>query len=308
MKKQILTCVFLLAVVGYGYAQDSGSQSSGGGDFAPSAGDISASFFFGRSPYQTSGFNLPSAPYNNTSWQVSGQNPYINSIGTDNSLTNMAGAEARYFVTNRIAAKLSGGAIFRNSPSVVNVPGFADPDGNNAAWVPAIVAVQADNRVDAFINLGGEYHFTTKYSRLFPYVGLTIPFYYGRQSAYDPTIVDVLPPFGTQGGAPSFYYWDGTQWIINNPSPTSPAGGTSTPYLADVGNRHSEQYGFGLQAAAGFDYYISEGLYFGFEIKPISWIYSGTNNIPGPGLQGWSAETSTWAFFAQPFVKLGIRF
>jgi hypothetical protein len=281
MKKQLLTCVMLLAAIGFGYAQDSGSQSGGDGNFAPSAGDISASFLFGRGNYQTSGLNVPSSPYyfgSSYIWKVGGTSPYLNTIeANSNDVANIVGAEARYFITNNIAAKLSGGAIIRNTPSVGNLPGYIDPNVNSAAWVPYYSAVPADNQVDANINIGGEYQFTTKYSRLFPWVGVNVPFYYGRRSLYDATIDDTLDP--------------------------------SDPlYIVDIGVRHAELWGFGLQAAAGFDYYIAEGLYFGFEIKPISYVYSGSAIYPGPGLDSQQAKTTTWSFFAQPFVKFGIRF
>lgn len=277
MKKQLLTFALLLTAIGFGYAQDSGAQSSGGGgDFAPAAGDISASFLFGRGNYQTSGLNVPSSP--NYSWTVYGYAPYLNTVeANSNDVANIVGAEARYFITSNIAAKLSGGAIIRNTPSVGNIPGYIDSDANSAAWIPYYAAVEQNNQVDANLNIGGEYQFSTKYSRLFPWVGLNVPFYYGRRSQYNPSINDNLDP--------------------------------SDPlYIVDIGVRHSELWGFGVQAAAGFDYYIAEGLYFGFEIKPISYVYSGLKQLPAPGLPTLESKTTTVSFFAQPFVKFGIRF
>jgi hypothetical protein len=280
MKKQILTCVMLLATIGFGYAQDSGTQSGGGGNFAPSAGDISVSILFGRYNFLQSGLSVPSAPYNNTSWTVSGSVPYLNTIDVTNDVTNMIGAEARYFVTSQIAATLSGGAIIRNSPEFVNIPGYIDQNAPNSAWIPAYSAVIGTNSVDANLNIGAEYLFTTKVPRLFPYVGVNIPFYYGRRSNFDPTIVD------------------------SDPNSSSP----QNPYLADIGWRHSEIWGFGVQAVGGVDYYLGEGFYLGLEIKPISWVYAGVGNYPAPGLDAWKAETSTVSVFVQPFLKLGFKF
>lgn len=280
MKKQILTCVMLLAAIGFGYAQDSSTQSgSGGGNFAPAAGDISASILFGRYNFLQSGLSIPSSPYNG--WQVGGSVPYLNTIDvTGNDATNMIGAEARYFITSNIAAKVSGGAIIRNSPEFVNIPGYTDSNTPNSAWIPNYNAVIGTNYVDMNINIGGEYQFTTKVARLFPYVGLNIPIYHGRRSVYDPTIIDP------------------------NPSSSSP----SDPSFVDIGWRHSSIWGFGVQAVGGVDYYLAEGFYLGFEIKPISWVYAGVANYPAPGLDAWKAETTTWAFFAQPFFKLGFKF
>jgi hypothetical protein len=273
--KRFLTCALLLAAIGFGYAQDSSSQSGGEG-FAPSAGDFTGAILFGRANYQTSGFYIPNSPGTNTSWTIYGSRPVLNTVGTTNDVSNMIGGEARYFVTNRIAAKLSGGAIISNTPSFTNTVGVIDPDAPNSAWIPNYAAVEGRNEVDANINIGGEYQFSVQSPRLLPYVGINFPFYYGRRSAYDPTVI-----YSDSDPEPVFY---------------------------DIGWRHSEMWGMGIQAVGGVDYYIAEGMYLGFEIKPISWVYSGVANYPAPGLESWRAETNTWGFFVQPFLKFGFRF
>lgn len=297
-----------MLVTGTLYAQDSGSQSdAGSASFAPSAGDFTGAILFGRGNYLTSGLSVPNSPYyygnynGGYGWTVSGQAPYANMVDANsNSVSNIVGVEGRYFVTNRIAAKLSGGAIFRNTPSFDNVPGYipfvdvqtgTDSYGNpiytrqptpNAAWLPAYEAVKAEDQADINVNIGGEYHFTTKYSRLFPYVGLTIPIYYGRRSMYDPTI-----NFGD----------------LDNPTdPLTPN------YIVDVGVRRAEIFGTGVQAVAGFDYYLAEGLYFGVETKPVSYLYMYSGKNPAPGFESLDAKSTTWTFLTQTFLKIGIRF
>jgi hypothetical protein len=286
MKKIQILAVALLAAFG-AYAQDAPTSSTGGGsssgDFAPSAGDISGALLFGRGNFFNGGLEVPGVSATWTEDPVTGASPYANTVDpNENSVTNIVGAEARYFLASNIALKISGGAIIRNTPARPNVPGFIDDGTDAGAWIPAYAAVEADNRVDINVNLGGEYHFTTQYNRLYPYVGATIPYYYARRSMYDPTIEE-----GTEG-----------------------SGGDEpgTPTVIDVGVRSVEIIGFGLQAVGGVDYYLMDGLYFGFETKPISYVYAYSNKIPAPGLETLSADTHTWSFFSQTFVKVGFRF
>lgn len=259
--------VVLLAAFVSVFAQD--AASSDAPKFIPEAGDFSGAILFGRGNY----LNVADAPGSPTaSWTVPGTAPYNNVVdGNSNSISNMVGGEMRYFLTSMIALKLSGGAIFRNTPQRANLPGLIDSSSPSAAWIPAYAAVAADNSSDININLGGEYHFATKYDRLSPWAGLTVPFYYGRRTAYNPTIAD-----------------DGS--------------------VADVGLRHTEQIGIGVQAAAGVDYYLMEGFYIGFEFKPLSFVYAKNSKLPAPGLESLDANNTTVSFFSQPFFKIGFRF
>jgi hypothetical protein len=291
MKKIKIVAVALLCSVGV-YAQTTSTSTTEGGsssgDFHPSAGDMSGALLFGRGNFLNGGLDVPavssewisgsssSATYN----PIIGSSPYANTNDpNDNPVTNIVGAEFRYFLASNLALKVSGGAIVRNTPARPNVPGFIESSTDPGTWIPAYGAVEADNRVDINVNVGGEYHFTTKYNRLYPYLGATIPYYYARRSMYDPTIQE------TSGG--------------DDPE---------TPTIVDVGVRSVEIIGFGLQAVGGIDYYIMDGLYFGFETKPVSYVYAYSNKIPAPGLETLSADTHTWSFFNQTFLKVGFRF
>jgi hypothetical protein len=281
MKKYTIIVLMLLGTLGCVYAQDTSttSTSSSDGDYAPAAGDISAAILFGRGNFLNTGLDVPTVP--NSSWTVPGTAPYANTVeANENPVTNIVGGEVRYFLMDNIALKLSGGAIIRNTPARANVPGIIESGTNNATWIPAYAAVEADNKVDANVNIGGEYHFTTKYSRLYPYAGVTIPFYYARRSLYNPTI-------------------------------NYSTGGSSSGYdqaVVDVGVRSAEIVGFGGQIVGGVDYYLMEGLYFGFEIKPVSVVYAYSNKIAAPGLESGQADNTTWSFFSQTFFKVGFRF
>jgi len=273
MKRNIILTVVLSAMLGCLYAQE---EEKAPPSFTPEAGDFSGAILFGRGNFLTSGLVVPSSA--NYGWTVPGTAPYNNTIDANsNGVNNIIGAEMRYFISTNMALKLSGGGIIRNTPDMANIPGFIDSSAPNSAWIPAYQSVIADNQVDVNVNLGYEYHFATKYNRLSPYVGLNLPFYYGRRSLYDPTIDDSKDP-------------------------------TDPTYVVDVGVRHVEMYGFGVQAAAGVDYYLMEGFYFGFEIKPVSYVYAFSEKFPAPGLESLQAENHSWSFFSQTFLKIGFRF
>jgi hypothetical protein len=269
MKKCIIISALVLGLLGSVFAQDGG--------FGPAAGDFSGAVLFGRGNFLTTGLDIPGvAGYSGSSWSVSGSAPYLNIVEANyNDVSNMVGVEGRYFFSDKVALKISGGAILRNTPPIVNIPGYTPSSTPISVWIPAYNAVEQKSNVDMNINIGGDYFFpSSKFERVFPYVGANIPFFYGRRSAYDPTIQDV----------------------------------NGIPTIVDIGLRHVEMIGFGLQSVAGIDYYLAEGLYFGFEFKPVSYVYAFNRKSPGPGLDIWEAETHTWTFFSQVFFKLGFRF
>jgi outer membrane protein W len=228
---------------------------------------------------------VPSSP-GATDWTISGEAPYASGISSDNQLTNMIGAEFRYFVTNKIALKLNGSGIIRNTPAADNVTGVTpatsgavSPSTPSSGWIPNYEATVMNNSLNINVSVGGEYHIATT-AKLSPYIAVMIPFCYGRSSQYNPTAtVDVSK--GTLDSAVT---------------------------IADVGNRHIETIGFGGQLVFGADYNLTESLFIGLEIKPVSYLYAYNTKYPGPGLETRSAETNTFGFFTQPIFKLGVRF
>ena len=136
-------------------------------------------------------------------------------------------------------------------------------------------SVVADEQVDVNFSLGGQWVLKTKNERMFPYVGFALPFDYARRSLFDPTIsVD------DQGN----------------------------PTITDLGPRHVDITAWGVQAVAGIDYYLAKDVFFGFDVKPISYTYATSMKTPGPGLPSLDAETDTVSFFAQFSFKLGFKF
>lgn len=282
MKKITLLAIMLFASV-LVFAQDDGKMDEG---YAPKAGDFTFQMMFGRANVMSTGLVLPTAPGGNANWTVGNNTPFANNIDLDkNPVSNMIGVETRYYVSDRIATTLSGVVRLDHTPGQVNIPGVINPGAPNASWIPAYASIPEQSSTLLNVNIGAQYLFNTKVSRLFPYVGLTVPFYYVQRTQYDPAINDVALAAATAG---------------NN-------AGTNN-LIVDLGRRAGEIFGFGVQAAAGVDYYLLDGFYFGFEIKPISYIYAYSASKPGPGLELQQSNTNTFSFMTQPFLKVGFKF
>jgi hypothetical protein len=245
---------------------------------------------FGRGAYLNS-------PYQDVSGSgatfVYGDAPYANDINSNsNSVTNMIGVEFRYYTSDKFAIRVSGGAILRNTPYVINTPGVnitelyddysnSDYESFDDYWdyynsnvIPAYGQVDATEEAEVNFSIGGEFLFKTKNERLFPYLGFALPFDYARRSVFTPQTID-------QNGNVTIH---------------------------DTGARHIEITALSVQAVAGADYYIAKDLFFGFEVKPVNYTYAYSINSPAPELHNLEAENSTVSFFAQFNFKLGFKF
>lgn len=270
MKKYLILCFILTFALTSVNAQDKDSKNHDcencdqSAKFAPKKGDFTAAMVFGRGAYLNGGLTVPSSNI------VSGETAYDNTVNANNnSITNMVGAEGRYYVGNKFALTLSGGAILRNNPGVLPIPGV--PNTN----VPTYAGVDASENVSVNLTVGAQWMFTTKNERLFPYLGFALPFDYARQSLFTEVIID------------------------DNNNITLPA---------LLGTRQADISAFGVQAVAGVDYYIAKDLFFGFDIKPVSYTYIASVKTPGSGLLNLETENNTVSFFAQYSFKLGFKF
>lgn len=265
-----------------GFAQDNLSlQIADVEGVTPEAGDLSFSLLLGRSNFLYTPY-VPNGPGNSSNWTTYSSTAFIPQTSTTNELTNMVGTEIRYFVLQKLAIKVNGGAVIRSNPGVVNTPTVIDYNAPNVTWIPAYASVEGTKDLNLNFSLGIEFQSSTKFSRLFPYYGISFPFYYSLRSEYDPASY--------------------TRNVYNGSSSVAEL------YLQDIGWRHGEQAAFGAQLVGGFDYYLMEGMFIGFEIKPFSYIYSFNTVSPGPGLPKLQTESTTIGVFSQPLLKMGFRF
>ena len=265
MKKYLmLSAILFCFMMGSTYAQEDAS-SGGSMDLT-----FTAALLFGNGNFMDGGLDIPSSP--TTYWNIEGTAPYANTVSANsNYIINMAGVEARVFINDEMAVRLTGGAIIRNTPARDNVPGVIDPSAPNVTWIPDYAAVTADNRFDANIIPAFEYHLG-KSNNLAPYAGIGVPIHYARWSQYNPSY-DVSS--------------------------------TGDITITDVDTRHVEMLGFGVQLIAGVDYFLKDNFYIGLEIKPFSYLYAYNTKFPAPGLESLQADTHTYGFFTQPFFKIG---
>ncbi|UMB53160.1 hypothetical protein MKD41_12545 [Lutibacter sp. A64] len=289
MKNKIILSILLatFTVVGMS-AQDKDSHKKGDKKeckecndtprFAPQKGDFTAQMLFGQGNFANYTLYVPSSsasnPSSSSASTIYSSPLYVGEVSAnDNSITNMTGAEFRYYVSNKIALKASGALILRNTPYQVNTPGVFDT-ANNVWIIPEYGSVDATEQTQAQFSIGAEFLLKTKNERLFPYVGVNLPFDYARGSVFTPAHIDAL-------------------------------GNVTIP---DTGSRHYEVVAYSAQAIAGVDYYIAKGLFLGFEIKPISYTYATSVKSPAPELSNLEVENSTFSMFAQYNFKVGFKF
>ncbi len=208
-----------------------------------------------------------------------------NVIVNNAAAVNMAGIKARAFLNDNIAVSLLGGInVFRN-PSREFIQGYNRSRVGNAGVIPSIRELEQKTDMHLNLAIGGEYHF--RKGNMSPYIGISLPFYAGRNTAYNPKFEVVQVP---------------------DPTPSLPNRTKADIRITDVGIRVAEMIGFGAQLVSGIDYYLKDDLYIGFEIKPFSFAYAFTSAYPAPGLPSAKSEAYGFGVFSQPLFKFGFVF
>lgn len=258
MKKNILIIVMLL------YSIHSFAQLTLNRDDRYTKKDIVISLLLGRGQFASPVF----APASNLG-SVSNPTPQTGVVnGNDNSLLNMIGVEARYFLSSRIAVKLSGAAIFNTTPARESLSGVPNA-------IPEIEAVSAEERIDLNFIPGVEYHFPVKSKKLSPYSGLALPIIYGRHS-------------------------------VNNPNIT--VNDSSSLEGDVFGARKAAIFGLGSQLYSGVDYYFNNEIYLGAQINILGSTYTTVEKSSGNGFDISQTENVQINFLTQPVIKVGFKF
>lgn len=193
----------------------------------------------------------------------------------DNSLLNMAGVQFSYFVTDGLELNLSGAMDLNFTPSKDYEEGIA-VDGS-LLDVPASRCILGNVTDNWMVDLGANYHFTTRNGRVGVYVGAVAGFRMG-------SVQQKYPYTGQTVGDDN----DPVELYI--PSVT---GGTLT--------------GMKFGAVFGAECVLVRGLVLGLEINPVTYYYS-TLSI-SPKLTGrYRTSFSNVRAFSSPTLKLGFRF
>jgi OOP family OmpA-OmpF porin len=272
MKKNIILSLVLFVSLSFVsvYGQDENSTVETSEDsiegsvdnlFGPRKGDFTGRLLLGKGSY-FNGLNIPT----DANGAIYPNMPSALVSGNNNSAVNMIGVEMGYYLSNRWALTLTGGTILSNTPSQLGIPA--------AGGLPEYAAVIADENINVNVTVGAQYLFKTESKKLFPFIGVSVPYNYARRSVYDPTI-------NIDGGGAD---------------------------ITDLGVGHTETNSFGIQAVAGVDYYFTEEIFMGVRIVPMSYNYAYSSTLPSPGLPVLEADNFSASFFVQPSISLGFNF
>jgi hypothetical protein len=69
-----------------------------------------------------------------------------------------------------------------------------------------------------------------------------------------------------------------------------------------------EAYAFRIAPVAGLDYFFTQQLYVGIDVRPVAYQYSIFSERPSVGVKPLSSDNHAFSFIAQPTLKLGFRF
>jgi outer membrane protein W len=271
MMKKILLLALLGVLITPLRAQEAASVGSG---YAPRAGNYQVNLLLGKGLFYANADNLLLIPQNAA---VVGEGLTTNlpsyltlTDPNENSLVNMIGIEAKYFITNQIAVSLSGAGYINNTPWREAVDATPVEDYQ----LPKYVNIDAQLKTRVVASLGGQYYFTVGNDRIHPYAGVLGTFQFASLSAQS-----------TYSGLENL-----------------------EADRQDAGVRTGQLFGWAAAAVAGIEYSVFPGLVVGFEIKPFSYYYSGLTLFAQPGLNAMTGENQDYAVFAQPTFKIGFRF
>ncbi len=206
-----------------------------------------------------------------------------------NSLTNIAGIEAKYFLTNHIDINLYGSYQLNMQPSKnyeENTTNeqyrllFGEYDGEEAIqdlMMPSQMAIQGAVTNKLHVKIGSNYNFNVINPRIQAYLGIFGGFQQARIEA--------------------FYPYTGV----------SSYDGEDERELYRASKRAGQILAFEGGLVSGISYSVLPGFQIGFEVSPAKYQYS-LMHLQVDGLDPYYANNHSLKVFAYPQVKFGFRF
>ncbi len=290
MIKKLCTILLLAAFVAPSWAQQTGGSKEGV-VFAPRKGQWQVSLVLGNSGQfynENTSYLLPQ--YTNTEGSIglpnggtdySGNlNYYLNISGlNDNSLVNIAGLQAKYFISDCWDINLSFGMNISITPKKDYIEGDNSvPD----VIIPDQKYVNAQMTNNWYMSVGTNRYFKTGNPRIHPYLGVVAGFQMAR--------IETTEPFTGKT------YNDGEDEDEALPEQVYVAAGKA-----------GQMFGIKGAAVAGIEYSIVNGLLFGLEFQPVAYRYDVIQICP-KGFDKYSISHHNIKLFEMPVVKLGFRF
>ena len=291
MLKKLSTLLLLAMMAAPMLAQTISSKKCDGVMFAPEKGQWQISVFMGGGnkfynestntyllPTHTNTGGYVGLPNGNTN-DSGNLNSYLNIDGlNNNSLTNILGFEAKYFLSNCWDINMQFSMDINLTPSKDYVEGETMVED---MIIPAQRYINAQMTNNWFVSVGSNRYFKVSNPRIHPYLGASVGFQMARiqttepytgDSVYDEEIDESLP---------------------------------SQLYLA--GSRAGQAFGVKGAAVAGIEYSIAPGLVLGFQCQPLAYRYDVIQICP-KGFDKYNASHHNIKILDMPVLKLGIRF
>ncbi len=291
MKKRVIFTLLLVAAALTDVSAQSGTDAES--SLKPRKGDWQISLMLGKGQFfgsENLSFALPT-------WSPSGAmndvgiDPDVSTVlklggeGTlnDNSLLNMAGVQFSYFVTDAWEINLSGAMDLNFSPSKDYEEGVVIDEKDPLLNTPNSRYIMGNVTDNWMVDVGANYHFTTRSGRVGVYIGAVAGFRMG-------TVQQELPYTGL---------------TVEQPGSTDDESDPLELYFPSVSGATLTGMKFG--AVAGAECVLVKGLVLGLEINPVTYCYS-TLSI-SPKLTGrYRTSYSNVRAFSSPTLKLGFRF
>ena len=285
MIKKLCTLLLIAMMSAPVLAQTISSKKCDGVMFAPQKGQWQISMFLGGGNKYNVNQDYTLLPqFTNTSGTVGvgAQNGNLSGIlninGLNgNSLTNILGFEAKYFVSNCWDINM------QFSMDINLTPGKDYVEGDNSVpdmIIPAQDYINARMTNNWYAAIGTNRYFKVSNPRIHPYLGASVGFQMARIETTEPYTGDT--------------YKD--------------AEGTEMPqqvYLS--GTRAGQMFGIKGAGVAGIEYSVAPGLVLGFQFQPIAYRYDVIQICP-TGFDNYNASHHNIKIFDMPVMKLGIRF
>lgn len=290
MVKKLCTLLLLAMTSAPFLAQTVGSKHGDGVMFAPQKGQWQISVFMGGgNKFYNEGTNSYLLPnYTNTMGSVglpnggtnnSGNlNSYLNIDGlNNNSLTNILGFEAKYFLSDCWDINLQ----FSMDINLTPKKDYIEGDYSTSAIIPAQDYINAQMTNNWYVSVGSNRYFKVSNPRIHPYLGASVGFQMAR--------IETTEPYTGET-----YYDDN----VGEEIPTQ-------VYLA--GSRAGQMFGIKGAGVAGIEYSVAPGLLLGFQFQPVAYRYDVIQICP-TGFDKYNASHHNIKIFDMPVLKLGIRF
>ena len=255
---------------------------------------------------------------------------YVLNIGSlnVNSLVNIVGLQARYFVADRWDLNILGAYNVNMQPRKDFIEGAFTDDANlnvdhidpsrvnvrvGVGDIYAHKAILGAVTHSLMTQIGSNFYFHTKNPRINPYLGVMGQFKLARIEAYYPytgqTVQDDTNFGGTTGNGPQVPAINDP--LGQNPNWNQPSTGSGAQFddiaLHRAALRGSQVFGFGGGLTAGVSYSLAPGLILSFEVAPVLYQYS-LLHLQVQGQDAYFAMNHNIRAFAYPQLKLGIRF